>query len=187
MQRLRYFLWGDGKDVRFDDISASSRGVIVHVAVFACMRACAYVVSTVQSGSAQGDWGAAPDAGQREAPILTFKDTRMLAFGVDNSAKLSAYLAAGCISPRMVYAELRKAAAVQGPQQCAWLEMHLTIRCVKWQHCCSYAVCSESHGAWLYRRNAAPVLNSSASPTMNRNLVIMDFVARAGSSLCSRR
>ena len=84
----------------------------------------------------QGDHDAESDAEQREAPILTFKDTRMLAFGVDNSAKLSAYLAAGCISPRMVYAELRKAAVVQGPQQCAWLEMHLAIRCASCRRSC---------------------------------------------------
>jgi len=85
-------------------------------------------VGALRRKCGQGHQGADLDAEQREAPILKFKDTRMLAFGADNSAKLSAYLAAGCISPRMVYAELRKAAAVQGQQQCAWLDMHLTIR-----------------------------------------------------------
>ena len=63
------------------------------------------------------------------APIDTFKDTRMMASGVDNSAKLSAYLAAGCLSPGMVYAEIQKAKQQKGGDSGhSWLIMHLTIR-----------------------------------------------------------
>ena len=54
----------------------------------------------------------------------------MLAFGADNSAKLSAHLAAGCLSPRMVHAAVMDASATQGAEQCGWLVMHLIIRCV---------------------------------------------------------
>ena len=64
-----------------------------------------------------------------EALIHSFKDTRMLAGGVDNSAKLSAYLAAGCLSPRQVYWAAKAAAQQQGADTGhSWLIMHLTIR-----------------------------------------------------------
>ena len=63
------------------------------------------------------------------ALIHGFKDTRMLAGGVDNSAKLSAYLAAGCLSPRQVYWAAQRAAQQQGANTGhSWLIMHLTIR-----------------------------------------------------------
>jgi hypothetical protein len=57
----------------------------------------------------------------------------MQAAGVDNSTKLSPYLAAGCLSPRMVLEELQllQAAAQQHgvPEaECGWLHMHLCIR-----------------------------------------------------------
>ncbi len=58
---------------------------------------------------------------------------RMQAAGVDNSTKLSPYMAAGCLSPRMVLQELvqLQAAAQQHgcPEaECGWLHMHLVIR-----------------------------------------------------------
>lgn len=41
------------------------------------------------------------------APAMRyFKDTRMQAVGVDNSTKLSAFLAVGALSPRMVRDEV---------------------------------------------------------------------------------
>jgi deoxyribodipyrimidine photo-lyase len=57
----------------------------------------------------------------------------MQAVGVDNSTKLSPYMAAGCLSPRMVLQELQQlqaAAQQQGcPEaECGWLHMHLIIR-----------------------------------------------------------
>ena len=63
------------------------------------------------------------------ALIHGFKDTRMLAGGVDSSAKLSAYLAAGCLSPRQVYWAARGAAQQGGADTGhSWLIMHLMIR-----------------------------------------------------------
>jgi len=68
--------------------------------------------------------------GDEHALIHTFKDTRMLASGVDNSAKLSAYLAAGCLSPRQVYWQAKDAADQHGSDTGhSTLIMHLTIRC----------------------------------------------------------
>lgn len=65
-----------------------------------------------------------------KALIHSFRDTRMLAGGVDNSAKLSAYLAAGCLSPRQVYWAARDAAEQYGCDTGhSWLIMHLIIRC----------------------------------------------------------
>ncbi len=62
-------------------------------------------------------------------PIDMFKDTRMLAGSMDNSVKLSAYLAAGCLSPRMVYAEIQRARQQVGADSGhSWLIMHLVIR-----------------------------------------------------------
>ena len=53
----------------------------------------------------------------------------MLATGLDNSAKLSAYLNLGCITPRQIHAALE---AMQGSEQALdgrkWLTMHLQIR-----------------------------------------------------------
>lgn len=54
----------------------------------------------------------------------------MLAGGVDNSTKLSPYLAAGCLSPRMVYAEIQRVRQLHGADTGhSWLIMHLIIRC----------------------------------------------------------
>ena len=75
--------------------------------------------------------GAEPPGQQRSAPALIHcvKDTRMLASGVDSSAKLSAYLAAGCLSPRLVYWQVKDAAQQQGGDTGhSWLIMHLIIR-----------------------------------------------------------
>ena len=87
-------------------------------------------------GSMQGSEGVAEESSgevRRSAavspPIDMFKDTRMLAGGMDNSAKLSAYLAAGCLSPRMIYAEIQGARQQNGADSGhSWLIMHLIIR-----------------------------------------------------------
>ncbi len=80
------------------------------------------------SGGGQAD--AADGQGDGHALIHTFKDRRMLASGVDNSAKLSAYLAAGCLSPRQVYWQAKDAADQHGSDTGhSTLIMHLTIRC----------------------------------------------------------
>ena len=65
------------------------------------------------------------------APVHSFKDTRMGAVGVDNSLKLSAYLAAGCLSPREVHAAIVRAREKHGEDTGhSWLIMHLTIRSI---------------------------------------------------------
>ena len=85
-------------------------------------------------GAAEGQInGSDPESpGQQRsgrALIHGFKDTRMLAGGVDNSAKLSAYLAAGCLSPRQVYWAAKDAAQQGGADTGhSWLIMHLIIR-----------------------------------------------------------
>lgn len=64
-----------------------------------------------------------------EAPMATFKDTRMLATGADNSAKISASLSFGCITARQVWAALDDAgnpeATLEGRKA---LHMHMQIR-----------------------------------------------------------
>ena len=64
----------------------------------------------------------------RQAPLQNFKESRMLAGGADSSTHLSAYLAAGCISPRMLHEAVSAAAEKLGSEQCQWLIMHLIIR-----------------------------------------------------------
>lgn len=59
-------------------------------------------------------------------PLGHFKETRMLATGVDNSCKLSAYLNYGCISPRQVYAALQQCEGLDEGKET--LKMHLQIR-----------------------------------------------------------
>ncbi|PSC72038.1 cryptochrome DASH-like isoform A [Micractinium conductrix] len=57
-------------------------------------------------------------AADQPPPLAGYQDSRMLAFGVDTSAKLSAFLSMGCLSPRTVYAEvLRLAAADAAAEQ----------------------------------------------------------------------
>lgn len=73
---------------------------------------------------------AVTEGGDGSAPIFTFKESRMLAGGVDNSTKLSAFMAAGCISPRMVHAAIT-AGRWEGSEQCHWLGMHLIVRCAQ--------------------------------------------------------
>lgn len=71
----------------------------------------------------------------RSAPITGYKDARMQAYGVDNSTKLSPFLALGVISPRTIAAAVQDARR-QGiiPSQgnpgdtFEWLLMHLVIR-----------------------------------------------------------
>ena len=81
-----------------------------------------------QPGSAQER--SADRHGDEQALIHSFKDMRMQASGVDNSAKLSAYLAAGCLSPRQVYWQAKDAAERHGTDTGhSTLIMHLVIRC----------------------------------------------------------
>ncbi|GAB4814041.1 hypothetical protein N2152v2_001087 [Parachlorella kessleri] len=48
-------------------------------------------------------------------PMLVYQESRMLAYGIDTSAKLSAFLALGCLSPRTVYYEaLRSIDEIEG-------------------------------------------------------------------------
>ena len=62
-------------------------------------------------------------------PIHSFRDTRMGAVGVDNSLKLSAFLAAGCLSARTVHAMVAAAREAHGEDTGhSWVVMHLTIR-----------------------------------------------------------
>ena len=62
-------------------------------------------------------------------PIHSFRETRMGAVGVDNSLKVSAYLASGCLSPRMVHAAVAAAREAHGEDTGhSWVVMHLTIR-----------------------------------------------------------
>ena len=135
MRRLKRFLWGD--DVRESPMqeSPASSGEKY-------MPAKDTAAGGGDGKIAQSDCGTAPvqpsasnstggeATGTVTAPIQSYKDSRMLAFGLDNSAKLSAHLAAGCLSPKMVHAAVVKAAATQGAEQCGWLVMHLIIRCV---------------------------------------------------------
>lgn len=80
-------------------------------------------------GVAEKSSGEMVPSASASPPIDMFKDTRMLAGGVDNSAKLSAYLAAGCLSPRMIYAEIQRARQQNGADSGhSWLIMHLVIR-----------------------------------------------------------
>jgi hypothetical protein len=92
------------------------------------------------------------------APIHNFKDMRMLPFGIDNSAKLSAYLALGCLSPRTVYWEAMAARERHGADTGhSCLIMHLIIRCALFLcqlmladlcHCCS-CTCGVFLCCWL--------------------------------------
>ena len=81
--------------------------------------------------SAAGDAGRQGGESQAagRAPIHSFRDTRMGAVGVNNSLKLSAYLASGCLSPRMVHAAVAAAREARGEDTGhSWVVMHLTIR-----------------------------------------------------------
>ncbi|KAK9808788.1 hypothetical protein WJX72_003695 [[Myrmecia] bisecta] len=74
-----------------------------------------------------------PSGIRKPAPLDGFKDSRMLAYGVDNSTKLSVYLALGCLSPRMVHElaqqHIQLYSGADGDASSAiWLKMHLLIR-----------------------------------------------------------
>ena len=86
--------------------------------------------ASVRPDSAQDNSAGGQDV--CEALIHSFKDMRMLAGRVDNSAKLSAYLAAGCLSPRQVYWQAEEAAEEHGSDTGhSTLIMHLIIRCAE--------------------------------------------------------
>jgi deoxyribodipyrimidine photolyase len=144
MRRLRRFLWGDvAGDLPAQESLASSAHNRLPARDTAADRG--------ESAKAHCECGSAcvqPPASDRTAteatntitaPIQSFKDSRMMAFGVDNSAKLSAHLAAGCLSPPMVHAAVMEAAETQGAEQCGWLVMHLIIRCARLLiECCGW-------------------------------------------------
>lgn len=50
----------------------------------------------------------------------------MFATGVDNSCKISAYLNAGCLTPRQVYAAVQNSQGMDEGKEA--LKMHLQIR-----------------------------------------------------------
>ena len=82
-----------------------------------------YRASGLDNGSWEPDsmsqsMESAAAAGDGRAPIHNFKESRMLAGGVDNSTKLSAFLAAVCISPRMVHAAVTAAAGEGSEHLC---------------------------------------------------------------------
>ena len=56
-------------------------------------------------GHEDGHRGAQSDPATAPA-MRYFRDTRMQAVGVDNSTKLSAFLAVGALSPRMIWDEV---------------------------------------------------------------------------------
>jgi deoxyribodipyrimidine photolyase len=65
-----------------------------------------------------------------------FDNTRMQAVGIDNSTKLSAFLAVGALSPRMVYDEvMRCAPAIDHAQRSAALRQNAVCA----EHACSVA------------------------------------------------
>lgn len=108
--------------------------------------------ASVHPNSAQGNSAGRQD--DTEALIHSFKDMRMLAGGVDNSAKLSAYLAAGCLSPRQVYWQAKHAAEEHGSDTGhSTLIMHLIIRCAEFPNTkalpmgASDIPCHTGHGA----------------------------------------
>ena len=60
-------------------------------------------------GSEDGD----PDHCEHAPALQYFENTRMQAVGVDNSTKLSAFLAVGALSPRMVHDEVLRCAGAR--------------------------------------------------------------------------
>lgn len=78
------------------------------------------------------------------APIHRYKEARMLASGIDNSAKMSAYLSCGCVSARTIHKAVLAAdsarGALPGEGPGNTLLLHLMIRyCphVACRHVCS--------------------------------------------------
>ena len=105
-----------------------------------------------------GNANAAPAV--QAAPVHSFKDMRMGAVGVDNSAKLSAYLAAGCLSAREVHAAIVRAREQHGEDTGhSWLIMHLTIRSAR---------CSPLPSARAVRDQQLACKASSAFDTMEK-------------------
>ncbi|KAI7843632.1 hypothetical protein COHA_002872 [Chlorella ohadii] len=60
-----------------------------------------------------GGSGSGTLAAGEPPPIADYAEARMGAWGVDSSAKLSPFLALGCLSPRMVYWEVLRLAAAE--------------------------------------------------------------------------
>lgn len=135
IKRLQYFLYGshEGSDTAVK-LEPSDRAPL-HINssdLAAAMETAAISTSGSMRGGAkvaEDSSGEVDRSAAASVPIDMFKDTRMLAGGMDNSAKLSAYLAAGCLSPRMAYAEIQRARQQSGADSGhSWLIMHLTIR-----------------------------------------------------------
>ena len=144
MQRLQYYIWGSGQEAHQPATAADQGGATAGIGAVggdpgqssgARGGSCgADGVSATAAAEAAGlgedAGGFRTDAGERarQAPLQTFKETRMLAGGADSSTQLSAFLAAGCLSPRMVHAAITAAAEQLGDEQTQWLIMHLIIR-----------------------------------------------------------
>ncbi|OYU64733.1 MAG: cryptochrome DASH [Cytophagaceae bacterium BCCC1] len=61
--------------------------------------------------------------------IHTYKQTRNGLLGKDYSSKFSVYLSLGCLSPRMIYEEIKKAEAIRGANESTyWLIFELLWR-----------------------------------------------------------
>ncbi|GAX72844.1 hypothetical protein CEUSTIGMA_g299.t1 [Chlamydomonas eustigma] len=63
-------------------------------------------------------------------PLIGYKISRSLACGIDNSSKLSPFLALGCITARQVYHEVCavRSEGLVPASECEWLIMHLQVR-----------------------------------------------------------
>lgn len=148
MQRLQYYIWGSGQERHQPATAADQGGATAGIGAVGVdpgqssgARSCGADGASATAAAAQPAAGEAAgpgedaggfrtDAGERarQAPLQTFKETRMLAGGADSSTQLSAFLADGCLSPRMVHAAITAAAEQLGDEQTQWLIMHLIIR-----------------------------------------------------------
>ncbi|CAL8470116.1 g9658 [Coccomyxa elongata] len=133
--RLQYYLHGNSEDAETPLKSGPCIRAPQHVDnadLAVASGAAAISTSSSMRGServAEMSSGKVGRSASASPPIDNFKDTRMLVGGMDNSVKLSAYLAAGCLSPRMVYAEIQRARQQVGADSGhSWLIMHLVIR-----------------------------------------------------------
>jgi hypothetical protein len=145
LQRLQHYLHGATQGSSSISSSEESFSGAAEPDGDVRARTAAVVEPVNEPGAAQTEDNAAgtrnnspAEPAAAAAPIHSFRDTRMSAVGVDSSAKLSAYLAAGCLSPRMVHAAVVRARQQHGEDTGhSWLIMHLTIR---WRCCaCSMA------------------------------------------------
>lgn len=153
--RLHYYLWGDDRGQEQHQIShLSSDSSDATATDSACNRHCQDVCDDQTSASTSGLTACtnAQNAQHKHdsCPLISYKEIRMLAVGVDSSTKLSPYLALGCISPRQVWQHIQERQTQLQQQQedqkgsavatrdgcvaaCDWMVMHLCIRCAHTQ------------------------------------------------------